>query len=235
MRLFAPPDVEALKEKGKVSALIRLLGSGESTLRSQAAQALGELGDERAAEPLLRATMDSDEQIQSAGNAGLVVLGRTAVDPLIKVIAEAEDPALRDKAHEALLLLPPPEDVPRSMASVVKRWYRTSARNWWQRKGEQVSAEARRAAPLGAGMDGLEYGIRVQFAWREQVERTCDDGNEPLRYGEGYFRPGGYLVCEEHIDLFLNEIKWDKALQDIEAYLGPHVPERIQKLASAWA
>jgi HEAT repeat protein len=63
-------------------------------------------------------------------------------------------------------------------------------------------------------------------------EAVCDDGNERLTYGEGYFRPaGGYLSCEHCIETLLCSQPWDEALMNIEHWFGPGVPRDIQELA----
>ena len=54
VRLFGPSEVEKLKEKKDVEGLIIKLETGKPKEQTTAAYALGEIGDERATEPLIR-------------------------------------------------------------------------------------------------------------------------------------------------------------------------------------
>lgn len=57
----------------------------------------------------------------------------------------------------------------------------------------------------------------------------CDDGNEEIKYGEGYLRPG-YLCCEHCTDHYFSFVDWEKALPDMRRWFGPQVPQPIQDL-----
>ena len=171
-------------------------------------------------QPLCLAVSDASDEVRSAAEEALEALGSVAVEPLITVAAEADDEHMRDVAHEALAKLPPPEDIPRAMARVVKRWYRSAAWNNWNYRRDEAwkafSADSLAALSLE---DRIRYGVTWKREWEEKVERICDDGNEVLRFHEGYWRSGGYLACERCTDYFLNEIvRWDEAIQDVEAY-----------------
>ncbi len=58
MTLFGPPDVERLRRKRKVPALIEALNFVDDQIRAGAAAALGDIGDPRAVEPLIIAMRD---------------------------------------------------------------------------------------------------------------------------------------------------------------------------------
>jgi len=79
------PDVNELREKKDVEGLIRALGYERSWhVRVNAAEALGELKDSRAVEPLLQALRDEDSGVRWSASAALGELKDTrAVDPLM--------------------------------------------------------------------------------------------------------------------------------------------------------
>jgi HEAT repeat protein len=80
--LFGPPDVEKLKSKRDVKGLIKALGfQNADSIRQSAAQALGEMGDASAIEPLITALITSGTR-DAAANA-LAMIGLPAVEPLI--------------------------------------------------------------------------------------------------------------------------------------------------------
>ena len=57
-RLRGKPDVKSLRERGDVEELVKALSHKEWTVRSEAAEALGELGDRRAVAALIGALED---------------------------------------------------------------------------------------------------------------------------------------------------------------------------------
>jgi hypothetical protein len=91
MPLFGPPNVEKLKARGNVSGLIEALGYRKKPgVREAAARALGEIGDERAVEPLIAALKD---EVWSGGKAAAEALeriGTPAVDPLIAALKDLD-------------------------------------------------------------------------------------------------------------------------------------------------
>jgi hypothetical protein len=79
------------------------------------------------------------------------------------------------------------------------------------------------------------YRNQARQWWQNNSRQsaTCDDGNEMLRRGEGYLRPGGYLCCEQCTNNFLFKgVDWDKAILNLESYFGPGLPEHIKKLTT---
>jgi HEAT repeat protein len=97
------PDVFRLKARGNVKGLIRALKYPKSPLvRKSAATALGDLGDERAVEPLIEALQDEDNFVRKmAATACGKLHDRKAVEPLIEALAD-EDPFVRERAAQAL-------------------------------------------------------------------------------------------------------------------------------------
>jgi HEAT repeat protein len=81
--------VSRLRDAGDVDGLVALLASGDRFQRRDAARALGELGDERAVEPLVApASGDRDGEVRAAAIAALGSLGSArAREELLALIA----------------------------------------------------------------------------------------------------------------------------------------------------
>jgi len=92
MPLFGPPNVRNLTAKRDVKGLIKALTyRGDLSVRRDAAHALGELGDERAVEPLLARLKDSVWMVRAAAAWALGELGDArAVEPLIVALQDPE-------------------------------------------------------------------------------------------------------------------------------------------------
>ncbi len=106
MALFGPPDVAKLKAKGDVPGLIKALGyNADPNVRRDAAAALGDLGDGRAAEPLGAALRNPDWEHDwrdsSAAVDALGRLGEPAVATLISLFGYHSQ-VVRIGAAEAL-------------------------------------------------------------------------------------------------------------------------------------
>ncbi len=88
MPLFGPPNVEKLKEKKDVKGLINALGYGKDyKVRSAAAQALGEIRDHHAVEPLITALKDKNNDVCTDAARALGEIGDPrAEDGLIAAI-----------------------------------------------------------------------------------------------------------------------------------------------------
>jgi HEAT repeat protein len=92
MPLFGPPDINKLKAKGDVKGLIKALRyKKDRSVVAYAAQALGEIGDARATEPLIAALTDRSlkawplKQVAKAlGEIGDV----RAIEPLIAALGQ---------------------------------------------------------------------------------------------------------------------------------------------------
>jgi HEAT repeat protein len=103
MPLFGPPNVENLKAKRNIKGLIKALGYQEdTTVRSAAAEALGQIGDVEAAEPLIAALKDIDKLVRLRAAQALGRIGNErAVKPLIAALRD-DDRLMREAAAEAL-------------------------------------------------------------------------------------------------------------------------------------
>ena len=90
--LFGPPDIKKLKAKRDVRGLIKALGyPKEPGVRSSAAQALGEIREAEAVEPLVIALNDSDEWVRGRAAQALGVIGnKQAVQPLIDALSDSK-------------------------------------------------------------------------------------------------------------------------------------------------
>ena len=98
--------VEALTSIGKpaVRSLVAGLESDDPLVRRQSAEALGEIGDERAVEPLIRLLSDEDELIRRHAVKALGRIGDLrAVAPLTGLLRDAKEPwHIRASVAEAL-------------------------------------------------------------------------------------------------------------------------------------
>ena len=100
MGLFGPPDVEKMKAKRDIDGLIKALDyQKDESVRAAAAQALGEVGDARAVEPLTRALRDYHAK-KEAANALAKIGNARAIDALVN---ELEISDTRELAAMALV------------------------------------------------------------------------------------------------------------------------------------
>lgn len=96
------PNVEKMEKKRDVVGLIEALGHKDWVVRSNAARALGRIGDVGAVEPLIDAMKDDNEQVKdAAGEALQEIRDPGAVKPLIQALKD-EQPYVRKGAAEAL-------------------------------------------------------------------------------------------------------------------------------------
>ena len=91
---FRRGEIDAMKTRGDVMGLVRALrrqpvGREEVFRRREAATALGEIGDSRAAGPLVAALGDEEFGVPDAAEEALLRIGPAAVPPLIEVFPNA--------------------------------------------------------------------------------------------------------------------------------------------------
>jgi HEAT repeat protein len=98
---FFKPNVKKMEEKRNVKGLIKALEHKDPNVRSEAAKALGRIGDERAVEPLIQALRDKYGSVREAAAEALVKIGAPAVEPLITALRD-EEWYVRRAAAEAL-------------------------------------------------------------------------------------------------------------------------------------
>jgi HEAT repeat protein len=76
------------KVKDEIEIQIDLLKDADSVVRREAVITLGEMGDERCVEPLVRALRDGDWQVREAAIEALGTVGSPAVEALIKQLRD---------------------------------------------------------------------------------------------------------------------------------------------------
>ena len=102
MPLFGPPNVSKMKDRHDVEGLIKALSYRRSWfVRKTAAEALGEIGDAYAVEPLSAALKSKDTDVCASAAKALGKIGAPAVEPLIAAL-EAEEYDVRMHAARAL-------------------------------------------------------------------------------------------------------------------------------------
>lgn len=100
MALFGPPDIKKLEARGDVKALIRALHHKRQKVRTDAAYALGSLGDERGVDSLTVALQDQAIDVRRAAALSLGQLGD--VRALDSLLASLQDDAVKMMAAGAL-------------------------------------------------------------------------------------------------------------------------------------
>ncbi len=98
-----PPNIEELKAKGDVQGLIKALDHEQDWLvRKAAAEAIGQIGDAQAVEPLVAALKDEENSVRRAAVMALGRIGDAqAVEPLVTALKD-KDLSVRTRAVEAL-------------------------------------------------------------------------------------------------------------------------------------
>jgi HEAT repeat protein len=84
-----------------VDALIGALQHSDDDVRWKAAIALGEIGDQRAIEPLIRALTDKYENVRAEAATSLAAMGKDALEPLLRFL-QYSDKSLRIDVVPAL-------------------------------------------------------------------------------------------------------------------------------------
>lgn len=76
------------KVKDEIEIQIDLLKDPDWAVRREAVITLGEMGDERCVEPLIKAIRDGDHQVRDAAIEALAMVGSPAVEPLIRLLRD---------------------------------------------------------------------------------------------------------------------------------------------------
>jgi HEAT repeat protein len=91
-KLFGPPNVKKLEQKGDVEGLIKALCHEDKDVRQKAAEALGRMGDVRAVEPLILALKDSESDVAADAAGALGKIGDVrAVEPLVLALKDLDN------------------------------------------------------------------------------------------------------------------------------------------------
>lgn len=107
MALFGRPNIEKMMTKKDVRGLINTLSYTDTEVRKSAINALGEIGDLRAFDPLLNRIRDGRDEERNIVVEAMVKIGSQAVDSLIEVLSNErfskEDKFVYLAAIEALV------------------------------------------------------------------------------------------------------------------------------------
>lgn len=79
-----------IKDRDTTEALIGVLHDDDASVRVKAAQALGQIGDDRAVEPLIRLLNDQDRNVAHHAANALTDIGVPAILPLTQALANRE-------------------------------------------------------------------------------------------------------------------------------------------------
>ena len=88
---------------GDISFLVKLLNGENLSLQSDAAEALGKLGDAQAVPHLIEALMDKDPQVREKAVWALGQLGDAQAVPHLTEILKSKESQTKEKVAEALL------------------------------------------------------------------------------------------------------------------------------------
>lgn len=111
------PDVKKLKSRWDVAGLARLLENKDPQVQYEAAEALGNIGDERAVGPLIAALQFPDDDVRWKAAIALGEIGNPdAVAPLIALLSD-EDRFVRSRAAHALSMIGEPA-IPSLIAAI---------------------------------------------------------------------------------------------------------------------
>ena len=93
------PEEEFVEEqvKDEIDIQIDLLNDSDWVVRREAIITLGEMGDERCVEPLVRSLPDGDWQVREAAIEAIAMIGSPAVDLLLRYVRDydARKPAIK--------------------------------------------------------------------------------------------------------------------------------------------
>ncbi|MEA1869480.1 MAG: HEAT repeat domain-containing protein [Euryarchaeota archaeon] len=92
-----------------MESLARSLGDGDWTVRRGAAEALGNIGDERSVRLLIDALVDVDRWVRDETIEALCKIGEPAVEPLIGALGNED---VRNEAVDALVSIGEPAVLP---------------------------------------------------------------------------------------------------------------------------
>ncbi len=107
---FGPPDVDALRARGKVDKLIRALE--DERVRTEAARALGDIGDTRAVRPLVAALRDAEAPVREEAARALGRLKDPSAAGALAAALADDAWRVRDAAATALRALGSRDAVP---------------------------------------------------------------------------------------------------------------------------
>jgi HEAT repeat protein len=177
MGLFGPPNIEKLKANRDVEGLIKALEyQKDSIVRWNATQALGELGDVRAVQPLIAALKDQDQIWRSYLIRALCQIGDTrAIKPLFSMIKDRtsrQDLVKRSEFTDGLIKIGTPAVMPLIAALKDDDWV---VRNIAEEALGNIG-DVRAAAPLGAA---LENGL-VDKPAIDALVKIGNPGMKPL-------------------------------------------------------
>lgn len=234
----------------KIQILIELLQCGNEKEREKAIVDLWNTHDPRAVSPLLIALNDSSWKVKRrAIESFRYVCNDQAILPLIQLLKTEKDISLKAEAATTLARLRA-KDAIDALKEILLDNDNADTLIW---SGGRYHDFIRNALKSLGGLPKVQHlsdlqGITREIAislkswyrdkaisWWEDNKASesavCDDGNEPLRPGEGFLRPGNYLCCESHTDSLLCNTDWVQALKNLEGYFGPGLPDHIKSLA----
>ena len=160
---FVPPKIEALKRKKKVKKLIKALRHELFTMRWAAAQALKEIGDKRAVEPLIAVLLEP-YQLSSVREAVSQVLGEIkdprAVEPLIAVLLEPDQAtSVREAVSQALCEIKDPRAVDPLVTFLPKSWAVKALGKLGDRRAIKPLEQTLENESFGAGIQSVAEAL----------------------------------------------------------------------------
>lgn len=191
---------------------------------------------------LARKLCDKDRRVREEAATAIGFMGphgKEAVPALIDALKQEDSPYVARRFIDTLSSLRDPRAIP-ILEIMSSKPQDSSTRNAARNALIYLGVGPQRIADLSEVERAVAIALKAWYrarakAWWETSGRrngACDDGNEPLAYGEGFYRPA-YLCCERCTDQFLIGANWEEALRDLNAHFGPGVPVEVVRLCSS--
>jgi HEAT repeat protein len=201
-------NIDLLKKDQNVDGLIGALQSEDALTRQRAALALGDFGDAKAIEPLIRVLGDPVQGVREAAADSLSMMGKPAVEPLIELIEHPE----RSKKYEA-----PSGHLPAFEEPSLRREPPAGIEGMEEEEGVTVQGvrpgmawdvETRRdlrrtyaAAVLGEIGEARAVDTLVRALKDENTDLRCQASGALIKMGSGAVQPVARMLTDQNPDI----------------------------------
>ncbi len=178
-------NIDLLRAEEDVDGLIEALDSADGLTRQRAALALGDFGEARATEPLIRALGDPLTGVREAAADSLTLLGGAAVGPLVELVERPEASEHYEESAAA-----------RGTATVTGPGGRT-----WEVETRRDLRRAYAAAILGEIADPSAVEPLVRALHDENDDLRCQASGALAKFGRRAVEPLAELLADPDPDV----------------------------------